>query len=147
MLQTWCENSSATGARGASQAWLIRTRSDTEEVWGVRAGASSEEPHLCAGRPHGTPRNLDIEAALGILFSAEGGVVVWLPTGLPVAHSLPDGLQDAAERRQLRKLPAGNLCMNTHTHTETQKASLVSYECNNTPRNVAGKNVLEGPDM
>lgn len=79
---------------------------------------SSEEPHLCAGRPHCTPWNLDIEAALGILFSAEGGVVVWLPTGLPVAHSLPDGLQDAAERRQLRKLPAGDLCMNINCHTQ-----------------------------
>lgn len=78
-------------------------------------------PDLCSGGSHCTARNLDIEAALRIFFSAEGGVVVGLPASLPVAHRFPDGLEDAAVRRQFKNC-------NESSRTATATASLVSYE-------------------
>lgn len=54
--------------------------------------------HLRAGRPHCTSRNLDVKATLGVFFSPEGGVVVWLATSLPVTYCLPNCLEDAAKK-------------------------------------------------
>lgn len=56
----------------------------------------SAEADLCSGGPYSTPWNLDIKATLGIFFSSEGGIIVWLPTRLPVTDSLSDGLEDTA---------------------------------------------------
>lgn len=64
-----------------------------------KMGSSAEkevELNLCTGRPHCTARNLYIKATLGIFFSTEGRIIVWLPARLPVTHSLPNCLEDTA---------------------------------------------------
>lgn len=54
---------------------------------------------LCTRGPHGTPRNLNVEATLRIFFSTESRVIVWLPASLPVTDCLPDSLEDAVAQR------------------------------------------------
>lgn len=77
----------------------IKQQQETEKRGSAKTGLSD---NLCAGRPHCTPRNLDVKATLGIFFSSKGRVIMWLPTGLPVTNCFPDCLENAAVRGQYK---------------------------------------------
>uniref|UniRef100_A0A3Q2XWP3 Fibronectin type-III domain-containing protein n=1 Tax=Hippocampus comes TaxID=109280 RepID=A0A3Q2XWP3_HIPCM len=68
-------------------------------LWGCMHGWTGR-CHLSAGGSHGSSRHLDVESALGVLFPTEGRVIVRLTACLPVAHRLPDGLEDTKEEEE-----------------------------------------------
>lgn len=62
---------------------------------------SREDENLSAGGSYSTPGYFDVKAALGVLLAPQGWVVEGLMPSLPVAHGLPDGLQDTKQPHQV----------------------------------------------
>lgn len=62
---------------------------------------SREDENLSAGGSYSTPGYFDVEAALGVLLAPQGWVIEGLMPSLPVAHGLPDGLQDTEQPHQV----------------------------------------------
>lgn len=62
---------------------------------------------------------------------------MWLPPGLPVTHSLPDGLEDAAARGQFKNCNEFSARESVHEYKQAHAlqllhtASVASYECDN----------------
>lgn len=62
---------------------------------------SREDENLSAGGSYSAPGYFDVKAALGVLLASQGWIVEGLMPRLPVAHSLPDGLQDTKQSHQV----------------------------------------------
>lgn len=63
------------------------------------------DKNLRAGGPHGAAWHFNVEATLGVLLAPEGRVVEGLVPRLPVAHGLPDGLQDTGREAHCADAP------------------------------------------
>lgn len=71
----------------------------------------SGDKNLCAGGSHGAARHFNVEATFGVLLAPEGRVVEGLVSCLPVAHRLPDGLQDTEQEHATLTL------LDSHSHS------------------------------